>query len=141
MMKPKGAKTPTEYLNMIDEPRKSDMKKLFKMMKDALSTLKPCIVSDMIGFGKIKYKTKSGCEGDWFVVGLASQKAHISVYACVAKDGQYLAEKHVKDLGKVNIGKSCIRFKNLEEVDLKGLKKLLKEAEKVHNKGGNEMYN
>ena len=142
MIKPKGAKTPAEYLKMIDEePRKTEMKKIFELMKKTIPSLKPCIVSDMIGFGKVAYKTKSGCTGDWFVVGLASQKQHIAIYACVADNQQYLAEKYVDQLGKVSIGKSCIRFKKVEDLNEKGIVKLLKEAERMHQKGENAMYN
>ncbi len=140
MFKPTDAKTVSEYLKMIDEPRKSEMKKIFDLIKKTIPTLKPCLLSGMIGFGKVKYTTKSGCSGDWFVVGLASQKNYISIYACIADGKQYLAEKYAKDLGKVSVGKSCIRFKKLEDLDLKVLVKLLKEAEKMQNKGENKMY-
>ncbi len=141
MFKPTDAKTPTEYLKMIDEPRKIEMKTLYKMIKETVPALKPCIVGGMIGFGKIKYTTKSGCAGDWFVIGLASQKKYISVYVCVADGKEYLAEKHKDELGKTSVGKSCIRFKKVEDLDLKNFKKLLKKAEKMQKDGKNEMYN
>jgi uncharacterized protein YdhG (YjbR/CyaY superfamily) len=140
-IKPKGAKTPTEYLKMIDEPRRTEMKKLFKMIKETIPSLKPCIVADMIGFGKVAYTSKSGCSGEWFVLGLASQKNYISAYLCVADGKQYLPEKYKDVLGKVNVGKGCIRFKKMEDLDLKVFKKALKEAEKMQNNGENKMYN
>ncbi len=140
MFKPTKAKSVAEYIKMIDEPRKTEVKKIFDVIKKAVPTLKPCLVSGMIGFGKVKYETKSGCAGDWFVIGLASQKNYISVYACVADGKQYLAEKYADQLGKVNVGKSCIRFKKLEDVNLKILTKLLKEADKIQKKGENKMY-
>ena len=46
------------------------------------------------------------------------------------KDGEYLAEKYKEDLGKVNVGRSCIRFKKLKDVDLKALEKVIKLAAK-----------
>ncbi len=65
---------------------------------------------------------------DWPVIALASQKNYISLYVCCITDGQYLAERNKKELGKVSVGKSCIRFKKLEDLNLPALKKLLKEA-------------
>lgn len=69
-------------------------------------------------------------EGDWFVVGLASQKNYISVYACGVKDGKYIAEASKKDFPKASMGKSCIRFKKVDDIDLQTLAKVLKESEK-----------
>lgn len=139
-LKPKGAKTPAEYLKMLEEPRATELGNLYALIKKTVPSLKPCMISDMIGFGKIAYRTKSGCSGDWFVIGLASQKQYISVYVCVSDGKQYLAEKYADQLGKGSIGKSCIRFKKAEDIDKKVLVKLLKEAEKIQNDGKNAMY-
>jgi hypothetical protein len=49
---------------------------------------------------------------------------------CALEDWKYVAEKYKSELGKVSVGKSCIRFKKLEDLDLKGLEKVIKIAEK-----------
>ena len=49
---------------------------------------------------------------------------------CAVDRGEYIAEKHKKELGKVNVGKSCIRLKKIEDVNLDALKKVLKLAAK-----------
>lgn len=136
MFKPSEAKTPSQYIKMIeDKDRQKEVKELFAFIKKAIPKLKPRMQSGMIAFGKYHYKTKAGVEADWFVVGLSSRKQYISVYACVCDDkGLYLAEKHKKELGKVSVGKSCIRFKKLEDVDLKTLKKVLIQAAKSDGK-------
>ena len=82
----------------------------------------------MIGYGSFHYKTKSGREGDWPVLSLASQKNYISVYLCSVKDGKYVAESYGKKFGKVSVGKSCIRFKKLEDVKLDVLKEAIEEG-------------
>jgi len=41
-----------------------------------------------------------------------------------------LAEKYKGKLGKVDAGKSCIRFKKLQDVNLKELEKPIKKATK-----------
>lgn len=75
-------------------------------------------------------KSKSGREGDWPVISLASQKNYISVYVCSVKDGKYLAEAYSEKLGKVSTGKSCIRFKKIDDIKLDVLKELLEKAAK-----------
>lgn len=128
MFKPTDAKTPEEYIEKIEEPRKSDFIKIFELIKKTLPKDKPYIVSGMIGFRSYHYKPKSGREGDWPIIALASQKNYISVYVCGTKDGKYVAETHTKDFPKASIGKSCIRFKKSEDIDLKLLEKVIKEG-------------
>jgi hypothetical protein len=64
------------------------------------------------------------------VIALANQKNYISLYVCALDKGQYIAEKHKKELGKVSVGKSCIRFKKIEDINLPVLKKVLQLAAK-----------
>ena len=44
---------------------------------------------------------------------------------------RYLAEKYKDDLGKVSVGKSCIRFKKVEDPNKNVLKQALQEAQKM----------
>lgn len=130
MFKPVKAKSIEEYLNLIPEPRKSEVIKLHEFIQKTVPALKPYFASNMIGYGEFHYRSKSGKEGDWPIISLASQKNYVSVYVCSMKDGKYLAEYYVKDLPKASIGKSCIRFKKLSDIDLKILEKILKAAAK-----------
>lgn len=130
MFKPVKAKNEKEYIDSIDEPRKSEIIKLDAFIKKAVPSLKSNYASNMLGYGIFRYKTKSGREGDWPVISLASQKNYISVYVCSVANGTYVAEAHKGKLGKVSVGKSCIRFKKLEDVNLDELKKVLELAEK-----------
>jgi hypothetical protein len=43
-------------------------------------------------------------------------------------DGQYLAESRADQFPRANVGKSCIRFKRLDDLDLAALRDLLEEA-------------
>jgi hypothetical protein len=52
------------------------------------------------------------------------------VYVCAVVDGKYIAETYKDDLGKVKVGKSCINFKKLSDLNFDTLKKVLKAAEK-----------
>lgn len=130
MFKPTSAKTPKEYIDLIAEPRKSEIQKVDAFIRKTVPKLKPFIIAGMIGYGLYHYKSSSGREGDWAVVLLASQKNYISVYACGVVEGEYVAEKYKKELPKANIGKSCIRVKKFEDLDPDIFKKILLESEK-----------
>lgn len=135
MFKPTTAKSVSDYLNKVDEPRRSDMKQLHALIRKVVPQYIPFLISGMIGYGKYHYKYASGREGDWSIVALASQKNYISVYVCAVKGGKYLAEYYKKEFPKASIGKSCIRFKRIEDIDLKVLQKLLKEAAQLAKSG------
>lgn len=129
MFKPTDAKTPTEYINMIgDEDRRAEVKKLHEVIQSWVPELGPHILYGMIGYGTFHYKSRSGREGDWSVVALASQKNYISVYVCATDGKQYIAEKYKDKLPKASIGRSCIRFKKIADIDLDVLKEIIKKG-------------
>ncbi|MBP9716967.1 MAG: DUF1801 domain-containing protein [Candidatus Levybacteria bacterium] len=131
MFKPSLAKTPEEYLEMLQEPDKTETKKVFELITEEMPKDKPYIVSGMIGFRSEHYKTRSGREGDWPLIALASRKNYISFYVCATEGDQYIAEKYRKDFPYASIGRSCIRFKKMEDIDTNLLRKIIKEANKL----------
>ena len=74
MFKPTAAKSVAEYLSLINELRKSEILNLHKFIQKIVPKLKSYFASNMIGYGEFHYKSKSGREGDWPVIALASQK-------------------------------------------------------------------
>jgi hypothetical protein len=138
MIKPTTVSTAEEYLSQIEEPRHADMVQLHAAITKAIPSLKPCIYAGMIGYGMHHFKYASGREGDWPVVALASQKNYISVYVCATVDGQYCAERRKAELPKANIGKSCIRFKKLADIDLKVLISIVKEGVQAMKKNAKD---
>lgn len=135
-VKPTAAKSIDAYIDQIDEPRRSEIIELDALITKTVPKLERHLMgqmgSQMIGYGPYHYKYESGREGDTAILSLASQKRHISLYVMCAdqKTGEYLAEKFEPLLGKVSVGKSCVRFTKLENVDRKGLVALMKAAEK-----------
>ena len=125
------AKNRTEYITAAGE-RGADLKAMDKLIRKAAPELKPYFVAGDtmvgLGYGKFHYRYASGREGDSARVGLAAQKNHLSLYVFVAKGGKYLPEIYAKRLGKASCGKSCIRFKKIEDLDLAVVEELLKEA-------------
>lgn len=117
-----------EYLNAIPEDRKKILVFLHDFIRKTVPSLAPYFSDNMPGYGKFKYKNYKKEEIDWPVIALANQKNYISLYVCAVENGEYIAEKYKKDLGKVNVGRSCIRFNKLEDVNLNTLKLVLQKA-------------
>jgi uncharacterized protein YdhG (YjbR/CyaY superfamily) len=130
MFKPVKAKNVKEYFDMLPEDRRKPLEFLHKFIQKTAPTLKPIFAYNMPGYGSFKYKNYKKEIIDWPIIALASQKNYISLYVCAVDNGEYLAEKYRENLGKVSVGRSCIRFKKLEDLDLKTLKKVIKLAEK-----------
>ena len=130
MFKPTKAKSVKEYFAALPLERREPMEFLDKFIKKTVPKLKPNFLYNMLGYGSFKYKNRKKEELDWPTIALANQKNYISLYVCAVKDGQYIAEKYKKELGKVDVGRSCIRFKKIEDVNLPVLKKVIQEAAK-----------
>lgn len=130
MFKAKKAKTVKEYLDAVPAERKEMLLFLDKFIKTVVPKLKSHFANNMLGYGSFTYKNYKKEMIEWPTVALASQKNYVSIYVCSIVDGQYVVEKYKNELGKVTVGRSCISFKKLEDVNLPVLKKVLKEAEK-----------
>lgn len=72
----------------------------------------------IIGYGAYQQVNRSGAAADWFIVGLAAQKSHLSLYVSAADDGQYLAKLYADRLGRVKVGSANVTFKRLTDIDL-----------------------
>lgn len=130
MFKPTKATTVKEYIAALPPERRKPIEQLHAMIQKISPRLKPHFAYNMLGYGSFPYKNYKKEMIEWPVIALASQKNYMSLYVCAVENGKYIAEKHKKDLGKVSVGKSCIRFKKLEDLDLDALKKVLKLAAK-----------
>ena len=124
-------KTPEQYIDRLEEPRRDEVRRLHELIRKAAPKLKPYMESGMIGYGRYHYRSSSGREGEWCLLGLASRKRYISFYV-VAEDGKggYLAESYRDRLPKADIGRSCVRFKRLEDLDEKVLRAMIRAAAK-----------
>ncbi len=130
MFKATKAKTIPEYLKLVPKERKELVEFLHKFIQKAAPKLKPHFAYNMIGYGSFPYRNYKHEPIQWPVISLANQKNYISIYVCALIDGKYLAETYTKELGKVKVGKSCISFKKLEDINLPALKKVIQAAAK-----------
>lgn len=130
MFKPVKAKSIDEYINSLAPKRKNVILKLHEWIQKIAPSLTPHFAYNMLGYGSFKYFDYKKDMIDWPVIALASQKNYISLYVCALDNGEYLAEKYKDQLGKVSVGKSCIRFKSLEDINLSEVEKIIIKASK-----------
>jgi hypothetical protein len=133
---PKAPPTVAEFLAALPADRRDTMATVHKAIRKAVPKLAPAIMSGMgpspiIGYGKYRYKSASGREGDWFLIGLAAGKANYSLHICVGDKDGYLVEQNAAKLGKVKTGRSCINFKKLEDLKLDVAMALVKQGAKI----------
>lgn len=115
----------TDFINLVDkEQKRKDCFEILNMM-ETLTGEKPVMWGDsIVGFGQYRYKTKSGCEDNWFICGFSPRKANISLYlmGCDIKKSQDLLDQ----LGKHKTGVGCLYINKLADVDTPVLKEIIK---------------
>ena len=126
-----SAQTVTEYLDHVAEPFRADARELHKLIRATVPELRPFLTSGMIGYGAHHYRYATGREGDTFVVGLAGRKNGLALHVTLAVDGKYLTETFADRVGKADVGKSCLRFRRLSDLDQKAIVALLRSAGKA----------
>lgn len=130
IFKPTKAKNSKEYLLALPEERKKILVFLDKFIRATAPKLKPHFAYNMLGYGSFPYKNNKKEIMEWPTISLANQKNYISIYICAVDAGKYVAETYKEGLGKVSVGKSCIRFKKLEDINLPVLKRVIHIAAK-----------
>lgn len=120
------AETPEEYLEKIPEDRKSPMEKLRKVILENL----PDGFTETINYGMIGYVVPHSIYPDGYhcspelplpFMSIASQKNfiglyHMGIYAN-EKLLQWFVDEYTKQVPtKLDMGKSCIRFKKPEQI-------------------------
>lgn len=109
-----------------DEERRQGFLELHRLIRSLVPELEPTTdYHGLIGYGVYHYKYKSGREGDHVKISLANNKSAMCIHCCGLKDGKHVVEHFSDRLGKVSTGKSCVRFKRLEDLNRPILEELL----------------
>lgn len=124
-----SARTVKEYIENVPADRRDTIESLHEFIQQAAPKLKPHYATNMLGYGSMKYLDSRKKPIDWPIISLANQKNYISLYVCVLDGGKWAAEKYASKLGNVSVGKSCIRIKKLEDINLDQLKEVIKLGE------------
>lgn len=106
-----------------NEKKKQDSFKLIELMKKWSGFEPKMWGPTIIGFGSYHYKYASGHEGEAPLIGFSPRKNEFSLYVTVpGKENKELLD----NLGKYKMGKACIYFKKLEDLNLDVLEKICK---------------
>lgn len=119
--------TPAQYLASLPPERRAALTTLHNAIRKAVPRLRPHIAYGMLGYGMCRYPLANGLEGTGPVIALASQKQYISLYLGCDEDGGVPKEDRAR-LGKVSVGKCCIRFTKIADLDLKVAMDLVKKS-------------
>jgi hypothetical protein len=105
--------------------KREDSMKILKIIK-AVTGEEPAMWGDnIIGFGTYHYLYESGREADWMKIGFSPRKDNITIYIM----SRFVKHQGVMaKLGKYKTGKSCLYLKNLEDIDEKSFRKLIKDS-------------
>lgn len=114
-----------EFINSFthSEQKRKDSYDLIKIMRDLTGAEPKMWGPSIIGFGNYHYKSeRSRQEGDWPLVGFSPRKPAISLYVYTgANEHKHLLE----GLGKYKIGKACIYIKQLSDINIEALRRLM----------------
>jgi hypothetical protein len=130
MFKKVKADSVESYLVSTPKEQKEDFLFLHNFIKKTVPKLKLYFASNMLGYDSFPWRNSKKELISWPTISLASQKNYITVFVCSVEDGKYLLENYKKELGKVNVGKTSISIKKIDDLNLPGFKKVLLYAQK-----------
>ncbi|MER3386618.1 MAG: hypothetical protein RIA38_03375 [Microcella pacifica] len=82
----------------------------------------------IIGYARIEQPRSKGESVEWFLLGLAQQQKHVSLYVNAVADGGYLLAQYQGRLGSLKQGAAALTIPSLEKADLDGLASLVDDA-------------
>ncbi|RZU66382.1 hypothetical protein EV379_2738 [Microterricola gilva] len=85
----------------------------------------------IIGYGDLLQPRPKGQAVEWFLIGLAQQKRHISLYVNAADAAGYLGAQYAAELGTVTIGAASIGFRSASDLDLDALERMVIRAREL----------
>lgn len=125
------AKTVAEYLDELPEDRRAAIAKVRSVVKKNL----PKGYKERMGYGMITYEIPLDQYPDTYngqplcYIGLASQKNHMALYLTNVyadpEQEKFLSDAFKKAGKKMDMGKSCLRFKELEDLPLDAIGKIV----------------
>jgi hypothetical protein len=111
--KPTGLTDPDAWLAALDDVRRPQLEELDARIRKVAPGLRRYVNRGFLSYGDYSYRSRSGQSGEWMCVAIASNKQYISLYA-----GPIGLEPFAPRLPSASLGRGCIRFKRLADVDL-----------------------
>jgi hypothetical protein len=108
-----------------DDDRRRDCRTVMKIMKKVTKARPKLWGSNIVGYGKYRYKYASGREGEWFTAGFSPRVQNLTLYIM---SGFREYKPLLKKLGKHSTGKSCLYIKRLDDIDIDVLEELIERS-------------
>jgi hypothetical protein len=122
-----------DYIALQPEPKRSDMQALHRILLELMPNCRlwfldgkdekgKTVSNPNIGYGSQALGSAKGKPREFYQVGVSANTTGLSVYILGIKDKNYLAGTFGKAIGKASVTGYCIKFKNLESINLDVLK-------------------
>src|SRR5262245_23689575 len=102
--------------------QRADCKALMAMFKRVTKQPARMWGPSIVGYGSYSYTYESGHSGEMCLAGFAVRGRELVVYICADSSEQ---QARLSKLGKHKMGKSCLYFKSLADLDAKVLESLV----------------
>jgi len=125
------------FLAGLESPRAADLRALDRLIGAELAGLERVLwegpmwggtAQRIVGYGGIAQPRPRGASVDWFLVGIAEQQRHLSVYVNAVEEGEYLVKRRAGELGRVKVGSAAVTFASLDDLDIDAFRALLQRA-------------
>jgi hypothetical protein len=120
--KPTGASVSAYLASKASPEQLKDCKAIMAMCKRVTKQQPKMWGPSIVGYGSYTYRYASGHSGDACLVGFAVRGKDLVVYILAENPKQVAL---LAKLGKHKMGKSCLYFKRLEDLDVKVLETLI----------------
>lgn len=128
-----------DYIAGHPEPKRSEMRELHGLILGAMPACKlwfldgknsegKTVSNPNIGYGSYTMKYADGATREFYQIGLSANKTGISVYILGIEDKKYLSDTYGKDLGKASVTGYCVRFKNLNDINIEVLEAAVRDG-------------
>ena len=119
--KPTDAKVDDYIASRASEQQRADCRKLMTLLKQVTRQPPKMWGASIVGYGSYRYTYESGRTGEAPVAGFAIRGREIVVYLVAGATQTSL----LSELGKHKMGKGCLYFKQLSDLDYSVLEKLV----------------
>jgi len=113
------------------QKRARDARRLLALMGEVTGE-EPRLWGTIVGFGEYHYKYESGREGDSPAAAFAPRKSASTVYLA---DGIAAHEQELAALGPHTTGVGCLYLKDLDDVDLEVLTRIVRRSYETLTRG------
>jgi hypothetical protein len=123
--KPTGASVAEYIASRADERQRADCRELTAMLKRITGKPAKMWGPSIVGFGSYRYTYESGHSGEAALTGFAVRGRELVVYVLAESPAQVA---RLAKLGRHRMGKCCLYFKRLADLDAKVLEAIIAES-------------